>query len=84
MKISNKKWEYMGLGDDDHLYDEEGNKRLITTRDYTFTFGKYKDLTMADVTDAGYLRWLQESNLQKKHVDWYLDRVVTMRLEELT
>lgn len=82
--MSNSKWVYMGLGDDDHLYDEQGNKRRITTADYEFTFGKYSGLTMNQVTDKGYLEWLQESNLAKKPSDWYLDRIITMRLKELS
>jgi len=73
----------MGLGDDDHLYDEDGNKRPITTADFTIPFGKYKDLMLADITDTSYLRWLQDSNLEKKPPDWYMDRVISMRLKEL-
>lgn len=77
------KWEYMGLGDDDHLYDEAGNKRPLTTADLTLPFGKYKDWTVAQVTDTGYLEWLLKSNLEKKPPDWYMDRIISMRLNEL-
>ena len=28
----NSKWEYMKEGDDDRLYDEDGNKRPITIK----------------------------------------------------
>lgn len=83
MTTLNKKWEYMGLGDDDHLYDEEGNKRPITTADYVLPFGKYKDMTLEEVSDTSYLLWLQKSNLEKKPIDWYMDRVISMRLKEL-
>ena len=79
----NSKWEYMGLGDDNHLYDEDGHKRPITTHDDTLHFGKYKDLTLAEVSDVGYLQWLQKSNLEKKPSDWFLDRIISMRLKEL-
>lgn len=71
------------MGDDDHLYDEDGNKRPITTKDFTLPFGKYKDMTLHDVSDISYLEWLQKSNLEKKPVDWYMDRVISMRLKEL-
>lgn len=74
----------MGLEDDNHLYDEDGNKRPITSSDYTLPFGKYKGLTLAEVNDVGYLKWLQDSNLQKKPSDWYMDRVISIRLKELS
>jgi len=77
-------WHYMGLGDDNNLYDEEGNSRPMTTADYQFEFGKYNGMKLCDVTDKGYLVWLQESNESKKVPDWYQDRLLTMRIKELS
>ena len=73
----------MRAGDDNHLYDEEGNCRDITTHDYVFPYGKYKGLELAEISDVSYLEWARDSNNEKKPSDWYFDKVVTMRIKEL-
>lgn len=73
----------MKLGDDDHLYDEEGNCRDITTHDYVFPYGKYKGFELAEIGDVSYLEWARDSNNEKKPSDWYFNKVVTMRIKEL-
>lgn len=77
------RWEYMKAGDDDHIYDEEGNSRIITTKDYVFPYGKYQGVALADLDDVGYLMWAWTSNTKKKPVDWFFNKVVLMRLKEL-
>lgn len=80
----NSKWEYMKEGDDDGLYDEEGNKRDITTNDYIMPFGKYKDLMLSEVSDVGYLKWILAKNEDKKPNDWWMHKLLNMRIKELS
>lgn len=68
----------MWPGDDDHLYNEDGKKRKLTTKDLTIEFGKYKGTKVSDITDRGYLEWLYKV----KEDDWYVRKIVGMRLEE--
>lgn len=77
-------WQYMRPGDDDHLYDEEGNRRLICTKDYVFPYGKYKGASLFELDDKYYLEWAKKVNLEKKQHDWFFDKIVTMRLKELS
>lgn len=74
----------MMVGDNDHLYDEEGNCRDITTHDYVMPYGKYKGFELYDISDKSYLEWARDSNNEKKTCDWYFDKVVTMRIKELS
>lgn len=68
----------MRKGDDDNLYSEAGKKRPLTTKDLTIEFGKYKGMKVADINDKGYLEWLYKV----KEDDWYVRRIVGMRLKE--
>jgi uncharacterized protein (DUF3820 family) len=68
----------MKKGDDEHLYSENGDKRPLTTRDYIIPFGKYQGMRVSDITDRGYLEWLYKV----KEDDWYLRKIVGMRLKE--
>lgn len=77
-------WEFMKVGDDNHLYDEEGNCRDITTHDYVIPFGKYKGLEVYEVSDVSYLTYLKQSNDGKKPTDWYMNKIISMRLKELS
>lgn len=73
----------MRAGDDDHLYDEEGNRRDITTHDYVFPYGRFEGFKLSEVDDTSYLEWARDSNNAKKPSDWYFNKVVTMRIKEL-
>lgn len=75
-------WPHMVKGDNDHLYFGDGTKRAVSTTDLTLPYGKYAGRTVAEIDDVGYLRWLHETAVEKP--DWFLERVVTMRLKELT
>jgi uncharacterized protein (DUF3820 family) len=68
----------MVSGDNDHIYDECGNKRLLTAGDYTIEFGKYKGLTLDEVNDEGYLRWLKTIAAEKQ--DWFLDKCLSLKV----
>lgn len=86
MTLNNDKWEYMKVRDNDHLYDEEGNRRRITTDDFVMPYGKYKGLALSEISDRGYLEWAQGKNREKgpTYEDWYFDKIVTMRIKELS
>lgn len=73
----------MKPGDNDHLYDEEGNCRDITTHDYVFPYGRFEGFKLSEVDDVSYLEWARDSNNKKKPSDWYFNKVVTMRIKEL-
>jgi hypothetical protein len=72
----------MVQGDDDHLYFGDGSRRPIVTADYPLEWGKYKGLLLSEVTDRSYVQWLEKVGVEKN--DWFLTKVVTMRLQELT
>lgn len=74
----------MRAGDNDHLYDGEGNCRDITTHDYVMPYGKYRGFELYDISDKSYLEWARDSNNEKKPTDWYFNKLVTMRIEELS
>lgn len=84
MTQTHNPWVYMIPGDADHLYDEEGNKRPLCTRDYVFPYGKYRGASLYELDDAGYLRWAKKMNDEQKCPDWFFDKIVTMRLKELS
>lgn len=75
-------WEYMKEGDDDNLYCGDGSCRPLCSADYTLPWGKYKGLTLAEVTDRSYLQWLKNEVAKEKN-DWFVDRIVSIRLKEL-
>lgn len=79
----NDNWGYMVEGDDDNMHFEDGTVRPLNTTDFTLPWGKYKDLTLAEVTDLSYLTWLKKTVVPEKQ-DWFMDRIVSMRIKELT
>lgn len=81
--IKENPWVYMKQGDDDHLYDEDGNCRPLCTRDYVFPYGKYKGTALNEVTDVGYLKWAKSKNDIERCPDWFFNKIVMMRLREL-
>lgn len=83
MSNTHNPWEFMREGDDDHLYDEHGNRRPLCTRDYVFPYGKYKGTALTDITDVGYLQWAKKKNDEAPLPDWFFDKIVVMRLTEL-
>lgn len=74
-------WFFMKIGDDDHVYYEDGTKHPLTPHHHTLTFGKHKGTTLGDFDDRGYLGWLQTKAEENK--DWFLAKTVTMRLNQL-
>lgn len=41
---------------------DDGTEKAFTCGDIVMTFGKHKGKTLAEIDDAGYLRWLAESD----------------------
>lgn len=72
----------MVKGDNDNLYFGDGSKRPLTTHDYTMPYGKYEGLTIGEMTDVNYLQWMLRNAVEKR--EWFVERLVTMRLKELT
>ncbi len=70
-------WVFMKQGDDDHIYNECGEKKLLTASDYHLTFGKYSGLTIAELTDEWYLTFLE--GVAKEKNDWFLARCLSLR-----
>lgn len=79
---SKEVWEFMWPPDEDYMYSENGTKRRITTKDFTFPWGKYEGMTLADVSDRSYIEWLLKTAVEKK--DWWQEKLARMRLEELS
>jgi hypothetical protein len=73
----------MVKGDYTNLYFEDGTVRPLSTNDFVFEWGKFKDMKLSEVTDVSYLQWLSKSNQEKKPPDWYQETLVAMRLKEL-
>lgn len=76
-----RNWSFMWPGDMEHVYYEDGTKRDLATGDYVVTFGKYSGTRMDEMSDVGYIQWLQKSAVEKG--DALLEKVCTMRLYEL-
>ena len=74
----NEPWWFMWPPDEDNLYCEDGQKRPLTASDYVIGFGKYKGLTIAEVTDEGYLRWMKQEIGEKKG-DWLLLKCLSLK-----
>ena len=77
-------WWFMKYGDDMHLYNEDGDIKDITSSDYVLPYGKYKGLSLKDITDMSYISWLKKTNKDKKDMDWYLDKIISMRQQEIS
>jgi len=75
-------WSFMWPGDMKHVYYEDGTKRALETGDYLITFGKYSGTRVDELSDVGYLQWLERSAVEKN--DALLQEMCKIRLEELT
>ena len=72
----------MKKGDDDHLYYEDGTKERLSCKKFRFPFGKFKDVYISDIYDTQYLKFVLDVVVEDKK-DWYLKKMVKMRLAEL-
>ena len=75
-------WAFTWPGKDpDTIYYEDGTTAPLTTSQLVVPFGKYKDLTLDEVTDRRYLEWMLQSAVDKG--EWWQEKTVRMRLKEL-
>ena len=72
----------MRLGDDEHMYFEDGSKEPLEARHFVLAFGKYEGRSLDEVSDSGYLAWLLKTAKEEKK-DWFQERCVLLRLKEL-
>lgn len=70
-------WDCMMIGDDDHIYNEYGEKRLLAPADYRMKFGKYEGLTLDDINDEWYLDFLAKIAVEKG--DGFLMRCLELK-----
>jgi len=71
------------LGDDHRIFYEDGSYEVLKPHHFVVPFGKYKDMKISDIQDTSYLKWLKTSNEEKKPIDWFMAKIIDMRLKEL-
>lgn len=67
----------MKPGDDDHLYNECGARKRIDPSCYVMGFGKYEGMSLADIPDEWYMKFL--TGLAEEKKDWFLAKCLSLK-----